>query len=123
VWLPSSDPVAYRIEPLLLGQDQTVDAPSAMYLTVPGEDVRLHVKAMQLGDVVRKTLFEPKRSGTTSGWGTLAESLGRQLAENASSKSSSVEAGSKTLIFPLGGTSGRVDYCLQPGLIENEYIR
>ncbi len=56
-----SDPVAYRLECLLLSPDLSEsELPPPMYLTVPGRDVRLHVKAMQIGDVVRKSFFDKK---------------------------------------------------------------
>jgi hypothetical protein len=127
-----SDPVAYRIEPLLLSPTDNVPPP--MYLTVPGQDVRLHVKAKQLGDVVFKSFFDGAKRGTTgattttataaSRWGSLAGSFGRQIgdASSLSGKDGSSRTASAAH-FALGGQTGRVDYCLQPGLIENEYIR
>jgi hypothetical protein len=123
-----SDPVAYRIEPLLLSPKDT--APPPMYLTVPGQDVRLHVKAKQLGDVVFKSFFDGSKRGTTtttaaaSRWGSLAESFGRQIGDASSPSGKDGSSWTTTAAhFALGGQTGRVDYCLQPGLIENEYIR
>jgi hypothetical protein len=104
-----------------------------MYLTVPGQDVRLHVKAKQLGDVVFKSFFDGSKRGATtttttaaSRWGSLAESLGRQIGDASSPSSSAKDGSTRTAAgahFALGGPTGRVDYSLQPGLIENEYIR
>jgi hypothetical protein len=69
-----SDPVAYRLESLLLSPDLSEsELPPPMYLTVHGRDVRLHVKAMQIGDVVRKSFFDKKTTGA-SAWGALLES-------------------------------------------------
>lgn len=92
------------------------DVPPPMYLTVPGQDVRLHVKAMQIGDVVRKSMFVPKtKSGTGSGWGSLLESIGAGVV--------TVSGKDKPVVFPLGGASSRVDFSFQPYVIDNEYIR
>jgi len=123
-----SDPVAYRIEPLLLPQGLDFnDLPPPAYLTVPGKDVRLHVKAKQVSDVIRKSLFDQKKSG----WGSLLESaasaLGNDAASSEATGGSKIEGGGIKLptSFPLGGTSYncRVDFSLQPGVIDNEYIR
>jgi hypothetical protein len=146
-WYDNSDPVAYRIEPLLYPQDYNVDdIPPALYLTSPGDDVRLHIKAKQLTDVVRKTLFSNPSSSTTSkektGWGALIDGA-VALASNVDLTSSSASAAAapsssstadrsasdrdngkpKATVFPLGGRSPRVDYSLQPYMIDNEYIR
>ena len=44
-----SDPVAYRIEPLLLPEGVAVDEfPPPIFLTPDGKSVRLHVKAKQV---------------------------------------------------------------------------
>ena len=94
------------------------EVPLPMYLTVPGQDVRLHVK---LGDVVRNTFFDQKKGG---GWGSLLESavfaVGKQAETSATGKRGE---GDGALAFPLGGKSSRVDFCLQPGVVESEYIR
>jgi hypothetical protein len=101
------------------------DLPPPAYLTVPGQDVRLHVKAKQMGDVIKKSLFDTKKKATsaTNAWGALLESAVTVLAENAdAAKSNSGEKGSKVERFPLGGKSPRVDFALQPLMIDNEYI-
>jgi hypothetical protein len=99
------------------------NVPPPMYLTVPGQDVRLHVKAMQFGDVVRKSFFDPKKGG----WGSLLESavsaVGSQSDLSSTGKRGEVDGKTGVLAFPLGGKSSRVDFCLQPGVVESEYIR
>ena len=105
-----SDPVAYRIEPLLLRPG--LDIPPPAYLTVPGEDVRLHVKAKQLTDLVRKSFLDASQP---SHWVSLVETA----------VSATKEEPPRGPQFPLGGGPDnlRVDYSLQPGLVESEYIR
>jgi hypothetical protein len=123
-----SDPVAYRLESLLLSPDLSdSELPAPMYLTVPGRDVRLHVKAMQIGDVVRKSFFDKKTTGR-SPWGALLESavavVGSQAEASEAGKRGEGGAGrSGVMTFPLGGTSSRVDFSLQPGVVESDYIR
>lgn len=118
-----SDPVAYRIEPLLLPQaTKEDDIPPSIYLTVPGESVRLHVKAKQLGDIVRKSLLKPSGGG----WSSLVDGAINLAAETTSAvinADSEASAAAPDWIFPLGGTNQRVDLSLQPNLIDNEYVR
>ncbi|KAG7374655.1 DDHD domain containing protein [Nitzschia inconspicua] len=127
-----SDPVAYRIEPLLLAQD-TKDLPEPQYLTRPGEDVRLHVKAMQLGNVISQSLSMKKQKSSLSVlMSTFSEHASSVLSHideaNAKNDSQLVKnaaataANDGTLRFPLAGRSGRLDYQLQPRVIDNEYI-
>ncbi len=142
-----SDPVAYRIEPLLLLPPQPPNAiPEPVYLTVPGEDVRLHVKALQFTNVVRKSLFSTsnhsdRKAGPTTGSKTGASSWTSLLESAMANVSSSVPPSQQppppndnrvepkktsppqSLRFPLGGTQNpRIDYCLQPMMVDNEYI-
>jgi hypothetical protein len=119
--LACSDPVAYRIEPLLYPQDFDINAfPPALYLTSPGGDVRLHIKAKQLTDVVRKSFYNPKELG----WGALIDGAVAALAKAESATANSERDGkTKAIVFPLGGRSPRVDFSLQPYIIDNEYIR
>jgi hypothetical protein len=119
-----SDPVAYRIESLLLSPDLSEsELPPPMYLTLPGRDVRLHVKAMQLSDVVRKSFLVSKNSG----WGALLESavavVGNQSETYEVRKRGEEDGKVVAMTFPLGGRSSRVDFSLQPGVVETEYIR
>jgi len=129
-----SDPVAYRIEPLLLTQD-TEELPDPVYLTRLGENVRFHIKAMQLGDEIRKkswSLFG-NVSKTSSTGNTSTLNVTMQEKEKDSNEQSnealkttkgdvSSDGKNKPLEFPLGGRSNRLDYQLQPGVIDNEYI-
>jgi hypothetical protein len=119
-----SDPVAYRIEPLLLSHKTEPDElPSPMYLTPHGQDVRLHVKAMQLGDEIRRKVTDTKSS--INFFMNKAQNLLQQVEA-----SSAVDSGSGTknateeerYNFPLGGKSDRIDYQLQPRVIDSEYI-
>lgn len=111
-----SDPVAYRIEPLLLPQDfDQDDVPPPMYLTVPGQNLRLHVKAKQLHNVVRNSLFNKKKSG----WNSLIEGAVSVLAKEEQLAERESPAAT---VFALGGQSRRVDFSLQPQVIESEYI-
>mmetsp|Transcript_3885 Transcript_3885/g.7763 ORF Transcript_3885/g.7763 Transcript_3885/m.7763 type:complete len:618 (-) Transcript_3885:1307-3160(-) len=121
----TSDPVAYRLEPLLLEPGAT-NVPPPAYLTAPGKDVRLHVKARQLGDTVRKSLLEP-----TATWSAVLGSMASatvaatEAISKASSNDNSNNAHSSeenAWKFPLGGASDRVDYAFQPALVDNEYI-
>lgn len=115
-----SDPVAYRIEPLLLPPEMLpVDFPSAVHLTGQGQSVRLHVKAQQFGDEVGK-FFEGKKGGLGSFLMTQAVSaLGKVEASNSPTSGTNT---SSTQVFPLGGKSERVDFQLQRGLVDNEYL-
>lgn len=120
-----SDPVAYRIEPLLLSPELSVDdLPPPLYLTAPGKEVRLHLKAKQFGDAISKSLTSPG--------GNLFGALITTLSQADMSKS---KAGAKKMIrgqemtewpptFPLSCPKlpGRVDYSLQTGVVDSEYI-
>uniref|UniRef100_A0A6V0AGG1 DDHD domain-containing protein n=1 Tax=Pseudo-nitzschia australis TaxID=44445 RepID=A0A6V0AGG1_9STRA len=94
-----SDPVAYRLEPLLLKYG-TKNFPDPLYLTRLGGGVRGHVKVMQYVDGVIGRLWSKKSVNDKE----------EAVDENAS------------LNFPLGGHTTRLDYQLQPGFIENEYL-
>lgn len=128
-----SDPVAYRIEPLLLSPDlQVEDLPPAVYLTAPGKDVRLHVKAKLIGDELRKNLAEQK-----SAWNALIDTTIKTLGAASTAQATVGEvakadgSGQKVRSewppnFPLGNPTNpvgaRVDHTFQPGVVENEYI-
>lgn len=123
-----SDPVAYRIEPLLLPQNFGVDEiPPPIFLTPPGKDVRLHLKAKQLGDVVRKSIFDQKK-GASTGWsllGSAVTALSTEITtveDNADESNRAVTATRPIAKFPLGGTNDRVDFCLQTEIIKNDYV-
>ena len=124
-----SDPVAYRVEPLLLPQDATPTiVPPPEYLTAPGKDVRLHVKARQIGDEIHKSIMEPARGSFTSLFESAVSAISPQVADALRSEESNAGGETpkndtkKVTVFPLGGASSRVDYSFQPGVIDNEYI-
>lgn len=114
-----SDPVAYRIEPLLLAQD-TGKLPNAIYLTRLGEGVRFHVKAMQLGDEIRRgtlSLFSNVSKGRLSEADDVTmDKNSKQQPENHSTKPNAIKDDASSndengaLIFPLAGKSHRLDY-------------
>jgi hypothetical protein len=121
-----SDPVAYRIEPLLLDQDAGEEGiPPPLYLVKPGQNLRLHVQAMQFGDDIRKSLADKANS-----WSNLITAVTEQAVSTLSKR---VEADDKRksgaahlrpgeLKFALGGKSDRVDFQLQTGVIDNAYL-
>lgn len=121
-----SDPVAYRIEPLLLPQGLPVDQlPEPSYLTAPGKDVRLHIRARQLKNDLKKTILDPRSS-----WSILLDSAVTVLApETEDSRAIDQTSGGDSrgggpghLNFALGGTSERVDFSFQPSIIDHEYL-
>jgi hypothetical protein len=101
-------------------------------LTAPGKDVRLHLKAKQFGDDVRKTLAATQKKGKGNLWGALGGALMESLsidttknAKDAVTKSPRQELCPEwPPVFPLSSPSNpsRIDYCLQPGVIDNEYF-
>ena len=129
-----SDPVAYRIEPLLLPRAAGEDAlPPPEYL-VPrkGQKLRLHVQAKQLGDDLRRSLQSNGRT-LSSFFGSVAEKVesvmnaaeeeSRQQQQDARKRrASQQQQQGPANMFALGGTSLRVDHQLQTGAIENEYL-
>mmetsp|Transcript_30020 Transcript_30020/g.49586 ORF Transcript_30020/g.49586 Transcript_30020/m.49586 type:complete len:669 (-) Transcript_30020:281-2287(-) len=122
-----SDPVAYRIEPLLLAQelaDTKMHPPQ--YLTPKGQKVRLHLQAKQLGDDFVKS-FQEKSSSVKGFFTAITEQATAALqtlgdGEEASKRQRVANLKQGPLNFALGGTSNRIDFCLQPGVIENEYF-
>eukprot|EP00980_Cylindrotheca_fusiformis_P007714 scaffold1637_cov108-Cylindrotheca_fusiformis.AAC.3 len=120
-----SDPVAYRIEPLLLAPG-TEDLPSPMYLTCQGQGVRFHIKARQLSGNLLKSMEGTKKSVNSfvSGLKVQAASMLQQLDErhDEAEETKDEENDSAPLKFPLGGKSDRVDFQLQPNLIDSEYL-
>jgi hypothetical protein len=121
-----SDPVAYRIEPLLLKEGiAEADLPPPIYLKRPGEKVRLHVQAKQLGDDIVRS-FQEQKSSIRGFFMTAIQAVTVMQAltdENKLSKCHrSTELKRGPLSFALGGKSDRIDYSIQPGVIENEYL-
>ena len=127
-----SDPVAYRIEPLLLVQGTPQDElPPPQYLTKEGEGVRLHVKARQLGDQLRRSLLDTKPT-LTSFFNIVSDqalTLLQQLDDNkitesipAGTERSPVLQKDPEIRYPLAGRTGRLDLQLQPNVIDSEYV-
>lgn len=126
-----SDPVAYRIEPLLLPEGlPEAELPSPRYLTKKGQKVRLHVQAKQLGDDLVKT-FQERKSSVRDFFATItvqAVTALQTIGDDEHSSKRHLNSSSNTQIkrgplkFALGGRSDRIDYSLQPGVIENEYL-
>jgi hypothetical protein len=117
-----SDPIAYRIEPLLLTPALNPDdLPPPVYLTIPGKDVRLHLKARQIGEEIRKSMHLQKNT-----WNVLLSTATSALtsfsAETGHGHDNKVLSPDQ-LVFPLGGKSSRVDFVLQTGVVDNEYLR
>jgi len=113
-----SDPVAYRIEPLLLSTTSD-DVPPPLYLTPPGTAVKAHLKMKMFTEDLRKTLQSQKAS-----WNSLLTTAVTAFApaENLDQQNTR-STQTEPLRFELGGDDGRIDYCLQTGLVDNEYLR
>jgi hypothetical protein len=78
--------------------------------------MRAHYAFKQLSEDLTKSLME-----STAKFGTLLsdtlKNLGAQTATTSGQKSPK-----KEIKFALGGRSSRVDYQIQQGIVENEYI-
>lgn len=138
-----SDPVAYRIEPLLLPPDYPDDKlPEPCYLVPSGQGLRLHLKAKEIGDAAKEIggtvlksfagLFQKSSfadvipsssndSSITTGTGTDA-GYNNNNRPGTKSKTKRRKKNKLTWKFALGGHSSRVDYQLQTGVVENEYL-
>ncbi|CAB9516223.1 SEC23-interacting protein [Seminavis robusta] len=119
-----SDPVAYRIEPLLLPPEMEAEEfPNPVHVTVQGQGVRFHVKAQQIGDEIGKVLDGRRGTFATFIQQSLS-ALGKhgevEIRAIEAEKSNNIPMGPQ--VFPLGGKSSRVDYQLQRGVVDNEYI-
>lgn len=114
-----SDPVAYRIEPLLLPRDYPdANLPTPCFLAPGGKGVRLHVKAKEISNSIVKSV-----TGMLNF--TLEKIPDKNIVPSLSNESNSSNKGLKKgqrWKFALGGESDRVDYQLQPGVVENEYL-
>mmetsp|Transcript_224 Transcript_224/g.283 ORF Transcript_224/g.283 Transcript_224/m.283 type:complete len:528 (-) Transcript_224:50-1633(-) len=125
-----SDPIAYRIEPLLLARDQKV-MPPPLYVTKKGQKLRLHLQVQQIGDDFVRTLGDRSKSvkGFFSAITEQAVTAIKSISDGSGdaedtikSKLSGENLKQGPLKFALGGNSPRVDFVLQPGVIENEYL-
>jgi len=105
-----TDPVAYRIEPLLLPPDVTgFDLPQPCYLETEDGGSSLHTKMVKFGASLQKSL----------------KSLPvLQNQDDACNEKKRSQMEIKNLYFALGGESrgGRVDFQIQQGLIGNNYV-
>ena len=132
-----SDPVAYRIEPLLLPEGvSTEELPPPLFLTQDGKSVRLHVKARQVGDQLFKNLGSISNLFDKSI--ETAAAVAAAADAEASRKLGNTEVNAienkvqrpifegcikgRTMSFKLGGKTDRVDFQIQPGVIDNEYL-
>jgi hypothetical protein len=112
-----SDPVAYRIEPLLL-EHGTEDFPDPEYLTRLGEGVRMHIKVAQfvaavpffLGGKKSVQAKAPEESSTRS----KEKPIDAGEDDDDDDKMSEDGKESDELRFPLGGKSMRLDYVRNP---------
>lgn len=133
---PLSDPVAYRIEPLLLPEGVNAEElPAPQFLTQDGKSVRLHVKARQVGDQIFKNLgsisglFDKSIETAAAAAAAADAEAGRKLG--SAEKKSDTKAQrpmfegcikGRDMVFKLGGKTERVDFQIQPGVIDNEYL-
>lgn len=132
-----SDPVAYRIEPLLLSP-HTKDVPPTSFLVLQGKDKRFHIKAREFRGNVMKSLsgmFQNNNSSDSDIDDTAMEEdneeedtdrkgkcVQKKKKSKKRAKKKKDEGGEKVYNFPLGGRSDRVDFQIQTGVVENEYI-
>eukprot|EP00815_Leptocylindrus_aporus_P009464 CAMPEP_0116056678 /NCGR_PEP_ID=MMETSP0322-20121206/4157_1 /TAXON_ID=163516 /ORGANISM="Leptocylindrus danicus var. apora, Strain B651" /LENGTH=658 /DNA_ID=CAMNT_0003540541 /DNA_START=143 /DNA_END=2119 /DNA_ORIENTATION=+ len=104
-----SDPVAYRIEPLLLPVDSKIPDP----IVLDAGRLGLHIKAAQMTKQVQKKLSFIMNKVTT-------------IAPSNSSNNSKTSGDIDSITFALGGEQGsssqRVDFWLQTGPLDNEYL-
>ena len=120
-----SDPVAYRIEPLLVPSDYPDELPSPCFLTSGGKGLRFHVKAKEIGDNIIKSFSGLIKNSLNNKIPDRMPSINSTLSDtNGAAKSlpSSPKKGKRGALkwkFALGGHSDRVDYQLQPGVIDN----
>jgi len=118
-----ADPVAYRIEPLLMPPGTPDrDIPPAAFLTPEGKGVRLHVQLQEATKNIGKSisgLLGQFDNAVVAAAATVSQEAERRLS---SRRSSAANASQDEIKFALGGRTGRVDYQLQPGVIENEYL-
>lgn len=128
-----SDPVAYRIEPLLLPEGIDIDElPPPLFLSPDGKGVRLHVKARQVGDQLFRQfgsmayLFDNTVANAAAAAAAAdAEAAARSKANAEGKEKPRKFSGcikGRECSFRLGGRSTRVDFQIQPGVIDNEYI-
>ena len=133
-----SDPVAYRIEPLLLpeGVDNS-EFPKPLFLSPDGKGVRVHVKVRQGADALFRGLGSfgamfDKTAEHAAAQAAAADEEARKVAATSDDGGKDKPQDGKPnfsgcirgreCIFALGGESTRVDFQMQPGVIDNEYL-
>lgn len=115
-----SDPVAYRIEPLLLPEDfDDSNLPKPCFLTVDGKGLRLHVQARELGDSIAKTVTGFLNTNLLE---KIPSQKSIELFPNIHTTVKQKKTDVTAFSIALGGKSERVDFQLQPGVVENEYL-
>lgn len=121
-----SDPVAYRIEPVLLPADlDDTQLPKPCFLKLDGQRARLNVQAKELGDTFAKTV-ESFTGMFQTNIGNIFENIPSQRATDSTNSETTLKRkktkGPAVYNFALGGVSDRVDFQLQTSVIDNEYI-
>jgi len=129
--------VAYRIEPLLLPEGVDNDEfPPPIFLSPDGKSVRLHVKARQVGDQLFKqfgslqSIFDRSVENAAANAAAADAEAARKKAligtdgkeKNSDRPNFSGCIKGRECTFRLGGRSDRVDFQIQPGVIDNEYL-
>ncbi len=131
-----SDPVAYRIEPLLLPEGVGKhEFPPPLFLSPDGKSVRLHVKARQVGSQLFNQfglsyMFDKSvENAAAAAAAADAEAARKKTCAGSEKKDPLPEKRNfsgcikgRECSFRLGGRSTRVDFQIQPGVIDNEYI-
>jgi len=119
-----ADPVAYRIEPLLLPPgtpDRSIPPPA--YLTAD-KGVRLHIQLQEATKNISKSVSGLLGGLTMGNAGIIAAvaNVSQEAERRLSSRRSSAAGYPEEIKFALGGRSTRVDHQLQTGIVENEYL-
>ena len=127
-----SDPVAYRIEPLLLPEGvSNNELPHPVFLSPDGKGVRLHVKARQvfnnfgsLSDIFNKGVENAAAAAAAADREAAKKMENLESSGQEKTKRASFEGCIKgrEFSFNLGGRSSRVDFQTQPAVIDNEYL-
>jgi hypothetical protein len=112
-----NDPVAYRLEPLLMSPDmdpETLDEPET--LVIVGKE-RLGTKFKQFGNAVQKAVSDNKKT-----FSSFLDTTLRVLGDVAAATEANKSNDPTTPMYALNQMK-RVDYALQTGIIDNEYLR
>ncbi len=123
--------MSYRIEPLLLPEGVANDElPPPLFLSPDGKTIRLHVKARQVFNNFGSLSEIFNKSVETAA--AAAAAADKEAALKMDNLDSSRQQATKKVYegcikgkevsFNLGGRSSRVDFQIQPGVIDNEYL-